>query len=210
MRTPSQLGAFPEEISGSLLASKKICCTISDSKIRPLARSKLGFEEFLVGHRCKKILHFRFRFPGFERVPFISIGFVLRIQFLQIAVWRLRQFESQFRLDFLDDEHLQAGFESRTLLRRKARKDFSENQIWKSPAKNAKISHFSKLAYITGRGLSRALCDVPFEAFIAVTLVQIRQSVSRNFLSRFRPPVVVGGHPLTLHLFPLSSIVKTI
>lgn len=28
-----------------------------------------------------------------------------------------------------------------------------------------------------------ALCDVPFEAFFAVTLVQIRQSVSRNFLS---------------------------
>ena len=55
-----------------------------------------------------------------------------------------------------------------------------------------------------------ALCDVPFEAFFAVTLVQIRQSVSRNFLFRFRPTVVVGGHPLTLHLFPLSSIVKTI
>ena len=123
-----------------------------------MARSKLGFEEFLVGHRCEQILHFRFRFSGFERVPFISIGFVLRIQFLQIAVWRLRQLESQFRLDFLDDEHLQAGFEYRILLRRKARKDFSENQIWKSPAKNAKILHFPKLVFITGSGLSwRAL-----------------------------------------------------
>ena len=187
-------------------------------------RSKLEFEEFLVGHQCEKILHFRFRFPGFERVPFISIGFVLRIQFLPIAVWRLRQLESQFRLDFLDDEHLQASFEYRILLRRKARKDFSEKQIWKSPAESVKILHFPKLAYITGRDYSGALCDVPLEALFAVTLVQIRQSVSRNFLTRFRPPVVVGGHPLTLlpfslsllpfpltllH-FPLSLIVKTI
>ena len=84
----------------------------------------------------------------------MSVGFVLRIQFLQIADWRLRQPESQFQLDFLDDEHLQAGFESRILLRRKARKDFSEKQIWKSPAKNAKILHFPKLAYIAGDGLS--------------------------------------------------------
>ena len=148
-----------------------------------MARSKLGFEEFLVGHQCEKILHFRFRFPGFERVPFISIGFVLRIQFLPIAVWRLRQLESQFRLDFLDDEHLQAGFESRILLRRKASKDFSEKQIWKLPAKSAKILHSRNWHILRVADYPGALRDVPFEAFFAVTLVQIRQSVSRNFLS---------------------------
>lgn len=92
----------------------------------------------------------------------------------------------------------------------KSEKIFPKNQIWLPPAESAKICfsrnwHILRVADYTG-----ALCDFAFGAFFAVTFVAIRQSVSRNFLSRFRPPVVVGCHPLTLPLFPLSSIVKTI